>query len=272
MRGQRIKLPALMYHEVSSNSSKEPLAHLMTPFYDITVDMFEHQVSTLCGRGYRSMLACQDDLVHLDPDHKNLLITFDDGWMGNYDYAFPVLKAYGFTATFFVAVNYIGSDRFMNWSQLKELAHNGMSIQSHTLSHRPLENLALSEVYKELFQSKSRIENELNTNVNAISFPHGSYNKDIVKIARDVGYSVMCTSDVRFNYYVPSQGAPVLLGRIAITRKSGMERFVRLVDYQRREILSELIIKGSKNLLKRAIGIENYRKLYRRYFNIIAQG
>jgi len=46
------------------------------------------------------------------------LITFDDGYRDNYDVAFPILKAEGVPATFFVATGFVGAPHVSWWDEL----------------------------------------------------------------------------------------------------------------------------------------------------------
>ena len=50
-------------------------------------------------------------IQHGKPVRRLCAITFDDGWLDNYTYAFPILCQAGVTATMFVASGYIGSTR-----------------------------------------------------------------------------------------------------------------------------------------------------------------
>lgn len=46
------------------------------------------------------------------------LITFDDGYLDNYEVAVPILKAHGATATFFLATSFVGTSRLPWWDQI----------------------------------------------------------------------------------------------------------------------------------------------------------
>lgn len=260
------KIPILMYHEISSNLYVSSLAHQMTPMYDIPAPMFERQICMLSEKGYKSLLF--EDVQNIKEDRKYVIITFDDGLKGNYRFALPVLKKYGFKAVFFINVGAIDSERFMSWDELAELVSEGMSIQSHTVSHKPLETLNDQEIYNELLLSKQVIEERLRTNVSALSFPHGSYNLRIVRLAQQVGYKFMGTSDIQRVYYNSFKSAPVVLGRIAMTKKMSLNNLIKIVEFNQSAMIKHKLAKSTKNLFKRIVGIDNYRRLYRKFFNI----
>lgn len=255
-----------MYHEVSGDIRNTNKTHKIAPFYDIPVTMFESQLQLLAENGYKSLLF--EDVSNLKSDGKYIILTFDDGLKGNYRYALPVLRRYGFRATIFIAVDRIGSERFMSWSELGELKNQGISIQSHTMTHRPLQTLNEKEIYNELYLSKKTIEKVLHTKVLAVSFPHGSYNQEIITIARQIDYEFMCTSNVDCIYYDSFQNNPRPLGRIALTNKINIEKFSKYLEYDKKEILKLNLSKKTKNLTKQIIGIDIYRKIYRSIFNI----
>lgn len=52
----------------------------------------------------------------------SLLLTFDDGWKDNFDYAFPILKSYSIPSVIFVVTDFIGShDEFWQEKILSEI-------------------------------------------------------------------------------------------------------------------------------------------------------
>lgn len=260
------KVPILMYHEISSYAHDNRVPHHLTPIYDLSVSIFEKQVKALAENGFHTVTLRES--CNIDPGKKNIVLTFDDGLIGNFLYALPILKKYKLRAVFFVMVDAIGTEKYMNWAQLRDLLADGMEVQSHTLSHRPLQTLSAEETYREIRGSKEKIEHELQTEVTALSFPHGSFNEAVIKIAAEAGYKTLCTSEPGCNPINAFRSAPAILGRFAVTSRFGMDQFLRCAECEKWEIRRQRAIKETKNIAKRIMGIESYRRLYRRYFKI----
>jgi peptidoglycan/xylan/chitin deacetylase (PgdA/CDA1 family) len=50
--------------------------------------------------------------------HRFAMITFDDGYIDNYELAFPVLRAHNATATFFLTTGFVGQRRLAWWDEI----------------------------------------------------------------------------------------------------------------------------------------------------------
>ncbi|AEV30093.1 putative xylanase/chitin deacetylase [Sphaerochaeta pleomorpha str. Grapes] len=131
------------------------------------------------------------------------VITFDDGDLSMYGIVFPLLKEYKTKATFFLVPNFIGTVGYMSWEQIREMANyrdvNGKRLfffGSHSLTHRPLGDLTSSEIQRELSESKRIIEQETGYPTEALALPFGSGagDKEIIDIAKKVGFTVIRTS------------------------------------------------------------------------------
>jgi peptidoglycan/xylan/chitin deacetylase (PgdA/CDA1 family) len=56
------------------------------------------------------------------------ILSFDDDWESQNTYAFPLLKKYGFTATFYIWVSAVGRKNHMTWDGIRALSKAGMQI------------------------------------------------------------------------------------------------------------------------------------------------
>src|SRR5205814_490184 len=71
------------------------------------------------------------------PD-KLVVLTFDDASKSHYTVARPLLKKYGFGATFFVTEGFdfpTNKRDYMTWDEIAQLYKDGFEIGNHTLDH-----------------------------------------------------------------------------------------------------------------------------------------
>lgn len=79
---------------------------------------------------------------------KLVVLTFDDAPASHYSVVAPLLKSYGFEATFFVCEfppNAKDSTLYMNWRQIQELDKMGFEIANHTHTHANVSKLSREE-------------------------------------------------------------------------------------------------------------------------------
>ena len=181
--------PVLMYHDIKV----KPING-----FDVSVDDFQAQLAWLEQEGYQS-LSMDEFLQYVDAKRpfpeKTVLITFDDGYEGVYQYAAPALAKHKMKATFFIFKKGLNSALtgypYITDNQLRELAANPLfSIQSHTMTHADLSAISKQELQYELKASKQFIESVTNKPCRTIAFPFGHYNSEVLKTAKEVGYDV----------------------------------------------------------------------------------
>jgi len=199
-----------------------------------------------------------------------LLITFDDGWQDNRQYAAPVLERHELPSVLFVATGHVGSEtgfwqeevydavlrghtpadadqqgarmllaelngldaaqrelrlremtvstdlprRMADRDDLDAARRAGMALGGHGHSHEPL---ATVEDAKEELVTCRRIMASLDPDASYafLSFPHGSYNKDVLETAKQAGFDLLFSSDPGLVSIQGMQNAPVL-GRVEI--------------------------------------------------------
>ncbi len=188
---QTLNIPIIIYHSVRPTRPEETEAQKR---YNISPDRFEEQLTYLKNNGYTTISLDQmvADLERgtTSPITKPVILTFDDGWKNQYEYAFPLLKKYNDTATFYVYTNPIEKDeRFLIWSQIKEMSDAGMTIGSHSVYHPYFSKATPAELKKEIFNSKKTLEKHLGKKVSHFATPYGQTSSQIEKLIKEAGYT-----------------------------------------------------------------------------------
>ena len=118
-----------------------------------------------------------------------VIISFDDGWEGQYINAVPILRRYHYPATFFIVTNYLGDHGFLSFDQLRAMTTIGMTIGSHSRSHPHLAQITSPTVlWDEIYRSKKILEVALSVPISEFAYPYGSYNAATVAMVKLAGY------------------------------------------------------------------------------------
>ena len=259
------RIPILMYHEVSEVTERRKKTRSTNPAYALSIKQFHNQMNYLHKNGYQT-LSLNELLNNKTPAYqRSLIITFDDGWANNHTNAFPILREHGLSATIFIITGFIGQSDYLDWNQLREMDKEGMSIQSHTVSHKPLVGFPRDQLMYELDASKKSIEDNLGKQVDFLSVPHGMINRKVVDMARTLGYKAICTTEPGFSH---RYGDPAIFKRINISDRYQIDTFEKIVQINRTIILSLIFFKKIKNLTRKVLGYNNYRKVYRFLYRI----
>jgi peptidoglycan/xylan/chitin deacetylase (PgdA/CDA1 family) len=177
----------LMYHAVGAGTQ----AAAADPHYTVAEAAFRDHISLVSERGLRP--ACVRDLLATRPEGPAVAFTFDDGDETNLEAATLLAQAGG-RGDFFVNSSRVGTPGFLGWPELREMSRAGHSIQSHGHEHRYLDDMDAAEIREQLARSKSAIEDALGLPVTLFAPPGGRITPAAVRIARDVGYEAICSS------------------------------------------------------------------------------
>lgn len=107
----------------------------------------------------------------------------DDSKAEVYTVLKPIFDARNAKFSTAVITENIGTDRFMNSTQLKELAADGYEIMSHTANHLHLTQLTDDELTHELTRSKQMLI-DWGFNPEYIMYPFGDFNDRVIKETR----------------------------------------------------------------------------------------
>ncbi|SMC56281.1 Polysaccharide deacetylase [Papillibacter cinnamivorans DSM 12816] len=180
-------IPVLLYHSIRSEANN-PMCVFPEQFREEMDWLKEHKYHTLTLEEFYNTLTGGGEV----PENP-VLITFDDGYADNYQTAWPILRQHGFTAAFFIVTDYVGPYR-ISWEQLKELSQAGISIGSHSVSHRDLSALTRKQQEEELEVSRQLLEDNLGIPLRAFCYPYGKYNKTTMKLLGNLEYRMGFTT------------------------------------------------------------------------------
>ncbi|MFN5862003.1 MAG: polysaccharide deacetylase family protein, partial [Pseudanabaena sp.] len=163
--------------------------------WDVTPDDLEKHFQALQDGGYTPIT--MDRLVnHLRTGsqlpEKPVLLTFDDNYIGQYKYAFPLLKRYNYPAVWSVHTRFVGTagkKPKATWDQLREMQKSGLiTIASHTVNHLNMKNLSNTELELEVMESKKTLEKELGVTIDYFTYPEGDFTERAKNKVKDAGY------------------------------------------------------------------------------------
>lgn len=227
-----IEVPILLYHHIAKDVTSTTM---------VSPETFENHIKALAGNGYtgisfEEIVAYVEDSGELPP--KPIIITFDDGYLSNYEFAYPILQKYNMKATIFIIGVSVGKDTYrdtgdsdytilprFNYEQANEMIESGLiSIQSHSYDmHQwepfeqslnseyrdgilPLENESHDEYIKnfkiDCELAKTELEFKTQTQLIAYSYPQGKFIKENEDILCEMGIKATVTIYYGSNFIV----------------------------------------------------------------------
>ncbi len=144
-----------------------------------------------------------DDSVAL-----NCAITFDDGYVGVFEIAHPILCELGLPSLVYLTTDAVGDespkrsddydglfpgDRTLTWRQVIEMNRRGVTIGSHLCQHKDMTTLVDDEGLFELSRSKEIIEQRLGVPCRHFAYPFGYFNNRNIRWVRECGYQSATT-------------------------------------------------------------------------------
>lgn len=136
--------------------------------------------------------------------------SWDDGGKGDLRIA-KLCNKYGLEATFYVVVDNIGKEGYLNWEDVRALSETeNMHIGSHTMTHpSDMKTLFDEELFFETQTSKDLLETALGRGVTSFCYPRGRSDARVREAVIKAGYmeargtGKTGKTSIEDNYYLP---------------------------------------------------------------------
>jgi peptidoglycan/xylan/chitin deacetylase (PgdA/CDA1 family) len=209
-------VPILMYHVIGDPGPGQPNTSLF-----VSGPEFRAEMRWLAGRGYHgvTLQRAYDYWRHaVALPAKPIVISFDDGYLGQYTRGFPVLQGLHWPGVLNLKLGNVGKDGIEK-SEVRKLVAAGWEIDSHTLTHPDLRIVGPDQLRTELVGSKARLRRLFGVPANFFCYPAGQFDDAVVAAVKDAGYLGATTTMPGFAS--PRQGM-FTLDRVRIDRGDGV--------------------------------------------------
>ena len=150
-----------------------------------------------------------------------VVISFDDGYLSQYTFAFPVLRAHRWRGVVNLEVRHLRPvGGLLPW-RIRNLIKAHWEIDAHTITHPDLTTLGAAQLWHEVHGSRVRIQREFHVPVNFFCYPSGRYDRKVINAVKLAGFLGATTA----NYGLARPPGFYVLARIRISGTDGVRGF-----------------------------------------------
>ena len=184
----------LLYHTFTDGEITDP--DLYT-----TAEKFEQDIQTLLDMGLRPLSLYDWHEGNYKPNGRYFTVTFDDGYLTNYEIAFPILKRLGCYADIFINTDNVYMEHHFSYGQAREMEESGLvAVHSHFPVHERATEYAPGEFIRLLEQSFDTLERELGARKHRFfAYPYGSHSRETFDAAASAGVDLQFVQDKLFD-------------------------------------------------------------------------
>jgi peptidoglycan/xylan/chitin deacetylase (PgdA/CDA1 family) len=140
-----------------------------------------------------------------------VVVSFDDGYRGDYTHARPVLQRLGWPGVLNLELDNVDAPN-LRASEVRGLIRSGWEIASHTIHHPDLTAVSAARVRYELTASRSELRRRFGVRADFFCYPFGHYNATVEAAVRAAGYLAATTEDEGW----ATPAAPFALRRVRV--------------------------------------------------------
>ena len=210
-------VPVLMYHVIAS----PPVGAALPELY-VDPKTFDRQMELLKRQGYAGVSLNQVYDAWFkggELPEKPVVVSFDDGYRGQYVYARPELRKLGWPGVLSLIVKTIENPNGeLSPQMVQGLINDGWELDSHTITHLDVSQLSGSQLEQEVGGSRRILQERFHQPVNFFCYPSGSFDAEAIQAVRAAGYLGATTTEEG----LASKGEMYTLKRIRVDGSDGV--------------------------------------------------
>jgi peptidoglycan/xylan/chitin deacetylase (PgdA/CDA1 family) len=177
-------VPILMYHVIAN-----PPATAQLPELFVDPKTFNSQMDWLKRQGYTAVSLNQVYSAWFkqgELPEKPVVLSFDDGYRGDYVYARPTLRRLRWPGDLNLLVKNLGGE--LSDQMVEQLINDGWEIDAHTISHLDLTTMTGARLRREVAGSRRILQRRFAQPVNFFCYPAGKFDAGTIRAVRAAGY------------------------------------------------------------------------------------
>ena len=183
----RTPVPVLMYHVIGTPPPSAPYPELF-----VSRRLFAAQIAALARAGYHAVTL---DRVwrawhgRAPLPRRPVVLTFDDGYRGDYGAAMPILRRHRWPGVLNLLVANLHRHGWgvRAW-MVRRMIRNGWEVDSHTLTHPDLATVSSRRLRWEVRGSRAALRRLFHVPVRFFCYPSGAFDAAVIAAVRRAGY------------------------------------------------------------------------------------
>lgn len=199
---QAVTLPVLLYHNITDTPGD------YNPEVHISKELFEEHLMFLKENNYNAITFYDYYNYRIygsELPENPVIITFDDGYISNYEIAYPLIKEYGLKATIFMVTNssFYPNDfpvPHFTYAHAKEMQESGfIEIESHSAVHLVHPALNFNDLVYNIRKSYLDLYFNLGKLPFVYAYPTGAFSDITREEVAKAGYKIQLTVQEKLN-------------------------------------------------------------------------
>jgi peptidoglycan/xylan/chitin deacetylase (PgdA/CDA1 family) len=183
----RTPVPVLMYHVIGTPPPAAPYPELF-----VSPRLFAAQIAALARAGYHAVTLDRvwqawHGRAPLPP--RPVVLTFDDGYRGDYGAAMPILHRHRWPGVLNLLVANLHRHGWgLKAWMVRRMIANGWEVDSHTLTHPDLATVGTRRLRREVRGSRAVLRRLFHVPVRFFCYPSGAFDAAVIAAVRRAGY------------------------------------------------------------------------------------